>query len=47
MDNDFHKIETSGARAMTKKIAPFVDPSFLESLVGSQRVRTEVLLILR
>ena len=42
MDNDFHKIETSGARAMTKKIALFVDPSFLEN-VGSQRVRIEVL----
>lgn len=42
MDNDFHKIETSGARMMTKKIALFVDPSFLEN-VGSQRVKAEVI----
>ena len=45
MDNGFHKIGSSGARMMTKKIALFVDPSFLEN-IGSQRVKIDKIEVL-
>ena len=41
VDNDFVRLESNGGRAMTKKIAVYVDPSFVSNF-GSQRVRVQV-----